>query len=31
MFERLLGWLVGNIAESLYGGMNFDLEEEDFE
>lgn len=30
MLERFIGWIAANIADRLYGGMNFELDEEDF-
>ena len=30
MFEKFIGWIVGRIADRLYGGLSFDLDEEDF-
>lgn len=29
MLERLIGWIFGNLAEAWYGGMNFDLDDEE--
>ena len=30
VLERFIGWLMGSLAEYWYGGMDLDLDEEDF-